>query len=161
MRILASFGRLGGQNKTGVPQTMTRTRNEIRGAKFFLTLPHVFQFTGMWLLVTAVAVLAHGVSSYLVVADRLRIPARRHLLLVLGTETVLVLLALLALAVFTTHRLAGPWIAVKRACDEIRTGDAERQLRLRRTDPYLREVEVSFNAMTQALREGPRSTPSS
>lgn len=140
---------------------MTRTRNEIRGAKFFLTLPHLFQFSGLWLLVTVVAVLAYGVSSYLVVADRLRIPARRHLILILGTETVLVLIALLALAVFTTHRLAGPWIAVKRACDEIRAGAAENQLRFRRTDPYLHEVEVSFNAMTQALRGAPRSTSSS
>ena len=56
-------------------------------------------------------------------------------------------------AVFSTHRLAGPLIALRRACDEVRTGNLDRPLRFRHSDPHLGELETAFNDMVAALRK--------
>jgi len=63
----------------------------------------------------------------------------------------------LALALFTTHRLAGPWIAVRRALDRVRDGDLDSGLRLRATDPRIKEVELAFAQMLDSLRQRPRT----
>jgi nitrogen fixation/metabolism regulation signal transduction histidine kinase len=59
----------------------------------------------------------------------------------------------IALAVFTTHRLAGPMIAIRRALEDVRDGKLDRTLRFRRSDPHLGEIENAFNEMAAALRE--------
>jgi nitrogen fixation/metabolism regulation signal transduction histidine kinase len=70
-------------------------------------------------------------------------------------------IAVVALAVFTTHRLAGPWIAVRRALDRVRDGDLDTPLRIRTVDPYLREVERAFNEMRESLRRPAPGGPTS
>lgn len=126
---------------------------QVRGSGVRLTLPYVMRFSGLWLVVTLLAVLVFALTSYLSLADRLTDAGRNRLLMVLGLQTVFVVLAVVALAIFTTHRLAGPLIAIRRACDDVRNGKLDQTLRFRRSDPQLHEVETAFNDMVLALRQ--------
>lgn len=126
---------------------------KLRGSGVRHTFPMVGRFAGLWLIVTLAAVAVAVASSYLLTSSGQGIGGGMGL----AFETFLVVLAVVALAVFTTHRLAGPWIAVRRALDRVRDGDLDTPLRIRTVDPYLREVERSFNEMREALRRsGPR-----
>jgi nitrogen fixation/metabolism regulation signal transduction histidine kinase len=124
----------------------------IRGSGLRYTLPFLFRFAGMWLVVTVTAVLVTAVISYLRFAHRDDAAAadlRNALLL----QTILSLIAVVGLAVFTTHRLAGPWIAIKRALDSVRDGDLRTGLRLRGSDPQNLPVQVAFEQMLESLRK--------
>jgi methyl-accepting chemotaxis protein len=123
--------------------------SNLRGSGVRHTFPMVARFAGLWLIVTLAAVAVAVASTYLMLQTDAGGGRSRTVLLF---ETVLVVIAVVALAVFTTHRLAGPWIAVRRALDRVRDGDLETPLRLRTVDPYLREVERAFNEMRESLR---------
>ena len=125
----------------------------IRGTGVHFTLPYVLRYSALWLVVTVAAVVLFGITSYLVASQRLDGEALRHVALILTLQTVFLILAVIALAVFTTHRLAGPYIALKRALEEVKQGELDRPLRLRTADIHLKEIEASFNEMTAALRE--------
>jgi len=125
---------------------------QVRGSGVRLTLPYVLRFSGLWLVVTTLAVLVFAATSYLSLSDRLTEAGRSRLLLVLGLQTLFVILAVVALAIFTTHRLAGPLIAIRRACEDVRDGKLDRTLQFRRSDPHLGEVEAAFGEMVISLR---------
>ena len=127
-------------------------RKKLRGSGVRYTLPFIGRFVGMWVLVTVAAVAVAAVSSYLVFTERTP-GAGGAVAGPLVVQTVLILLAVIGLGIFTTHRLAGPWIAVRRALDRVREGDLETPLRIRSNDGHLRDVERSFNEMITALRD--------
>jgi methyl-accepting chemotaxis protein len=126
---------------------------QVRGAGVRVTLPYIVRFSGMWVLVTTLVAVVLGVTSYLVMFDQLSEEARRHLMVVLSVQTALVVLAVILLAVFSTHRLAGPIVAIRRALEDVREGNLNRELRFRSTDPHLDEIAVAFNGMMASLRE--------
>jgi methyl-accepting chemotaxis protein len=126
---------------------------QVRGSGVRFTLPYILRFSGVWVLVTTLVAVVFGVTSYLVMFDQLGEEARGHLVVVLSVQTALVILAVVLLAVFSTHRLAGPMIAVQRALEDVKAGDLNRELRFRRTDPHLNEIATAFNEMMVALRE--------
>lgn len=126
-------------------------KKRMRGSGLRYTLPFLFRFAGLWLVVTIAAVLVGAVSNYLAIARMENVDAD-GLRLALAIQTGLSLVAVVGLAVFTTHRLAGPWIAIKRALDSVRDGDLETGLRLRRTDPQNLPVQVAFDEMLASLR---------
>ena len=125
----------------------------IRGSGVKLTLPLVFRFLGLWLVVTVIVVLVFGVTCYLLLSDRPHSGGQGGFALVLAAQTLCVILAIVILAIFTTHRLAGPLIALRRAFDDVQAGDLERRLRFRRTDPHLLDLEEAFNRMMDTVRE--------
>jgi methyl-accepting chemotaxis protein len=123
----------------------------IRGTAVRLTYPYALRYLGLWLMVTILAVLVFSVTSYFLFATRLEGAELHRFATILFLETVVVIAALIALALFTTHRLVGPFIALKRAFDDVQAGDLTRRLRLRRTDGPLQEVETAFNEMMESL----------
>jgi len=123
----------------------------IRGAAVKLTYPYVLRYMGLWLVVTTLVVLVFTVTSYFLLADRLAGAELRRFAIILFAQMVCVMLALVALALFTTHRLAGPFIALKRAFDDVKAGDLTRRLRIRRADGHLLAVETAFNEMMESL----------
>lgn len=126
----------------------------IRGSGVRYTLPYVFKFLGLWLVVTVLAVLVFSVTSYLLLTERILGPDQRGLAnLILLVQTIVALAAVAVLAVFTTHRLAGPMIALRRAFEDVQAGDLDRQLRFRRSDDHLQEIETAFNDMMASLRK--------
>src|SRR4051794_40231818 len=126
--------------------TMARS---IRGSAVKLTYPYVLRYLGLWLVVTILVVLGFSITSYLLLADRLVGGELRRFAVILFPQAVGVILAILALALFTTHRLAGPFIALQRACEDIRAGDLTRRLHFRRADAHLVEIEEAFNGMVE------------
>ena len=132
---------------------------KFRGSGLRHTLPYVLRFAGLWLVVTIAAIVVASVSSYWVFAERVGDAGAEQLQRVIITQATLSILAVIALAVFTTHRLAGPWIAVRRALDAVRDGDLDRGLRLRATDPRIKEVELAFAQMLDSLRQRYRAAP--
>jgi methyl-accepting chemotaxis protein len=125
----------------------------IRGSGLRHTFPYFVRYAALWLVVTITAVLVASVSSYLVFAARVGGAGVAGLRYALIIQTVLTILAVVALAVFTTHRLAGPWIAVRRALDAVRDGDLQTRLRFRASDPRIQVVEEAFEQMLASLRE--------
>jgi hypothetical protein len=86
---------------------------KLRGSAFRLTLPYVLRFSGLWLLVGGLGVLALAMTSYLQIADRLTPAGRETLILQLVVRGSLLVLAMVGLAVFTTHRLAEMMVALR------------------------------------------------
>jgi methyl-accepting chemotaxis protein len=127
--------------------------NQVRGSGLRHTLPYVLRFSGLWLLVTTLAILVFAISLYLSLAERLTETGRERLILVLGLQTFFVLLAIFALALFSTHRLAGPLIALKRSLEAVKAGRLDWTLRFRSSDPHLDDIETAFNEMVAALRQ--------
>ena len=125
---------------------------QVRGSGVRFTLPYVLRFSGLWILVTTLVAVVFGVTSYLTMFDQLGDAARRHLVIVLSIQTALVVVAVLLLAVFSTHRVAGPFIAIRRALEGVKAGNLESQLRFRRSDPHLGEIEPAFNERVESLR---------
>lgn len=126
---------------------------QVRGSGVRFTLPYVLRFSGIWIVVTTLVAVVFGVTSYLVMFDQLNDGARQELIVVLSIQTALVVAAVVLLAVFSTHRIAGPLIAIRRAMEDVTAGKMDRQLRFRRTDPHLVELETAFNGMVESLRE--------
>jgi nitrogen fixation/metabolism regulation signal transduction histidine kinase len=129
--------------------------SEVRGSGVRHTLPFVMPFSGLWLVVTVAAMMVFGITSYLAASSSplLDDAARGRVAIVLAVQTLVLILAAIGLAVFTTHRLAGPYVAMIRAFEAVKNGNLERPLRFRTSDVHLREVETSFEAMLAALRE--------
>lgn len=126
-------------------------RSGVRGTGIRFTLPFLFKYSALWLTVTVLTGLVFGVASYTATLGR---PGGnpKHFLLIVAAQTVFLVLAMVALAIFTTHRLAGPYIALKRAFEEVKRGELNHPLRLRSTDRHLLELEASFNEMMASLR---------
>src|SRR5689334_20924659 len=93
---------------------------KVRGSGVRFTLPYVLRYSALWLVVTVAAVVLFGITSYLVASQRLDGESLQRVALILTLQTVFLILAVVALAVFTTHRLAGPYIALKRALEEVK-----------------------------------------
>jgi methyl-accepting chemotaxis protein len=126
---------------------------QVRGSGVRFTLPYVLRISGLWLAVSVLIFLLFSVTCYLLLLDRPAPADKGYLILVLGLQTLGVLAALLALAVFTTHRIAGPLVAFRRAMEEVRAGKLDTQLRLRGGDIHLRDLEESFNGMLESIRQ--------
>lgn len=126
---------------------------QVRGTGVRYTLPYVLRFSGVWILVTTAVVAVFAVTCYLVMFDRLSDGSRQDLVVVLAIQTALTVAAVVLLAVFSTHRLAGPLIGIRRAMEDVKAGNLDRQLRFRRTDPHLEEIETAFNEMMESLRQ--------
>lgn len=123
-----------------------------RGTGVKFTVPFLARFSALWMAVTIAVVLVFSATSYLMVVDRVEQGGRSHLVTILAVQTIVLILAIVALAVFTTHRLAGPYIALKRAFEEVKRGELNHPLRFRNADVHLQDLENSFNEMTEALR---------
>ena len=120
-----------------------------RGSGFRYTLPAVFRFSAVWVIVVVLIAPVVVVSMMLggLIPEALHGDIRFFLL----TRTPLIALVAVGIAIFTTNRLAGPWIHLTRALKQVERGDLDYRLKFRKEDRYLREVEVSFNSMMAAL----------
>lgn len=122
-----------------------------RGSGVRYTIGFIGPFAGLWLVVSVAAVIVAAGSSYLVFSERFEGDAARPFFYALALQTGLTILALIGLAVFTTHRLAGPWIGVRRALEAVRDGNRSMRLRIRVSDRYVKGVERAFNEMIDTL----------
>jgi methyl-accepting chemotaxis protein len=124
----------------------------VRGTGVRWTLRYVPRFAGIWLVVCVLTLLVFAVTSYLGLFNSLGEAGRSRLLIVLTLQTLAVVLGMVVLAIFTTHRLAGPLVGLLRAFEDVKAGDLDRQLRFRQSDTHLADVETAFNEMLASIR---------
>ncbi len=124
---------------------------KLRGTGFKHTLPAVMPFFGIWVVVV---VLTAPVITVAMMLSGI-VPPSTHgdIWFFLLTRVPVLALAAMGLALFTTARVAGPLILLRRAFEDVQRGDMDRRLGFRQTDKHLRELETAFNEMMQALRE--------
>jgi len=125
----------------------------VRGTGVRFTLRYVPRFAGLWLFVCIVTLVVFALTAYLGLVNSLGEAGRSRLLIVLSIQTVCVIIGMVALAIFTTHRLAGPLVGLLRAFEGVKAGDLERPLRFRQTDGHLADLETSFNEMLVVIRQ--------
>lgn len=129
-----------------------KSLHQVRGTGVRYTMRYVLRFSGLWLFVCVLTLVVFAVTSYMGLFDRLDESGRNRLMMVLVIQTIAVILGMVCLAVFTTHRIAGPLVGLRRAFDDVKAGDLHRRLRFREADRHLADVETSFNEMVDSLR---------
>lgn len=130
------------------------------------TRPFRARYAGVWLAVSLLFLVASAVFSYLlfvsnwdglVAADphlaAARAASEHRFVTLLAVETALLAGGLVALAVFTTHRIAGPLVGLRNTCEAIRGGDFSRRIQFRRRNPELDALADSFNGMMDVVEE--------
>lgn len=124
---------------------------KIRGSGFKYTLPAVLPFSAIWFFVV---VLAAPVITVAMMLGSV-VPPSLHgdVWFFLFTRVPVIVLAVTALAIFTTTRVAGPFVPLKRAFEDVKHGDMDCRLRFRRADKHLQELEAAFNEMMVVVRE--------
>jgi methyl-accepting chemotaxis protein len=124
----------------------------VRGSGVRFTLRYVPRFAGLWLIVCVLTLVVFALTAYLGLAGSLGEAGRSRLLVVLSIQTACVILGMVALAIFTTHRLAGPLVGLLRAFEAVKAGDLEKPLRFRESDRHLADLEKSFGEMLASIR---------
>ena len=125
----------------------------VRGTGVRFTLRYVPRFAGLWLFVCVVTLVVFALTAYLGLSSSLGEAGRSRLLIVLSIQTLCVILGMVALAIFTTHRLAGPLVGMLRAFEGVKAGNLEQPLRFRQNDRHLADLEMSFNEMLAVIRQ--------
>ena len=122
-----------------------------RGSGFKHNLYAVWSFSGVWIIVM---VLTMPVLTIAMMLGGV-VPESSHsdIWFFLLTRVPMIALAAVGLAIFTTNRVAGPLVCLKRSFEAVERGDMDRRLRFRRNDKHLRELETAFNEMMVALAE--------
>jgi|CXWL01.1.fsa_nt_gi methyl-accepting chemotaxis protein len=139
------------------PQSRRSTR---RLSSVRYTRPFLFRYAGLWVLLSVCLIGFAGVTSYLLfTADWEALVARSpelaaqfavsrtRFLTILGVETLLLLGAVVALAVSTTHRIAGPLVGLQIACRDVANGQLDRRIAFRQHNDELDELADTFNEM--------------
>ena len=126
-------------------------KRKLRGSGFKHNLRSVWLFSAVWVVVVVLT------PPVLTVAMMLGgvVPESSHsdVWFFLLTRMPVIALAAVGLAIFTTNRVAGPSVQLRRAFEDVKRGDMDRRLRFRREDKHLRELETAFNEMMVALGE--------
>ena len=128
-----------------------KTDKKLRGSGFKHTLPAVLPFYAVWVFVV---VLTAPVITVAMMMGSI-VPPSLHgdVWFFLFTRVPVITLAATGLAIFTTTRVAGPLVQLRRAFEDVKRGDMDRRLRFRRVDKHLQELEMAFNEMMVALLE--------
>ncbi len=124
---------------------------KFRGSGFRHTLPWVFPYFAIWVVVL---VISAPVLTITMMLSGL-VPEYLHgdIWFFLFTRVPAVALAAVGLAIFTSARAAGPLVQLRRAFEDVKGGDMDRRIRFRRGDKAYRELETAFNEMIAAVRE--------
>jgi HAMP domain-containing protein len=146
-----------------------RTRRRLLNIK--LTRKHHFHYFGLWVLLTVLMVVGFNVVIYMLIesrwegitvvpTDALRSYMLQRQLFVFGllAEAILFSIGVALLAMTTAHRIAGPYMRLKTAFDEVANGNLGYRLRFRKYD-RLEDVAACFNRMMDTLRRGSGHSP--
>ena len=132
-------------------QTQEKTW-KMRGTGIRYTVRFVGVYMGLWILLGIAAVAMAGMATYWLYS-RAGLEILSGVAAILVVQAAILLVGVVGLAVWTTHRVAGPWIAVRRAMLDVKNGDLDRRLVMRRSDEYLADIQDAFNGMMESLNE--------
>ena len=124
---------------------------QIRGSGFRHTLPAVYWYSAIWVVI--VVLTAPILIIGMVVGDIIPPELHSEIWFFLFTRVPIIAVVAIGIAIFTTTRVAGPMIPLMRAFKRVEQGDTDYRIRFRDSDKHLRELELAFNAMMQALSD--------
>ena len=124
---------------------------KFRGSGFKHTLASVFPFSAVWvfLVVLTAPIISVGMMAGGLVPEA----SYGDVWFFLATRVPILALASIGLAVFTTNRVAGPLVLMKRAFEAVKEGNMDHRLKFRQSDRHLKDLEVIFNEMMVAIKE--------
>ena len=128
-----------------------KKNRKLRGSGFRHTLPAVLPYSGVWVLV--VVLTAPVITVAMMMGGIVPPSTHTDIWFFLLTRVPVIALAAMGLAIFTTNRVAGPLVHLRRVFEDVEGGDMDRSLQFRRADRHLQELETAFNGMMVALRE--------
>ena len=128
-----------------------KMNRKVRRSGFKHTLPAVLPFSAIWVFV--VVLTAPVITVAMMMGGIVPQSLHRDVWFFLFTRVPVLALAVTGLAIFTTNRVAGPLVLLRRAFEDVKGGDMDRRLKFRRADKHLRALETAFNEMMVALRE--------
>ena len=124
---------------------------EVRGSGFKSNLSAVFPFSAVWVLV--VVMTAPIISIGMMAGGLVPESSYGDVWFFLATRVPVLALAAIALAIFTTNRVAGPLILLIRAFEAVKEGDLEHRIEFRHRERHLKNLEEAFNEMIVAIRD--------
>lgn len=130
-----------------------------------LTRKFHFRYLGLWFILFTLLLATLNGILYLYLEERAGgylsldpvfhseyVAARQAVLFAMFGEIAAFLMLFVALASFTAHRIAGPFIRLVHTFHNVRDGDMNTELHFREYDK-LHELEQAFQEMMTALRE--------
>ena len=126
-------------------------KRKLRGSGFKHTLPAVFSFSALWVLLLVLTPPVLIIS--MILSDIVPPALHGQVWFFLFTRMPIIALAAVGLGIFTTTRVAGPMVYLTRAFMDVERGNMDCRVRFRDCDTHLRGVETAFNAMMVALNE--------
>lgn len=137
------------------------SRRQLRNLK--LTWRFHGPYLGLWLAIGALLLIVANVLAFVLVLQHFegiprtdpevygaQMAMRGRLFGFLIVETLLMILALGGLAMFTAHRIAGPYVRLRRVLSDIRSGRKDVRLAFRKHD-QLDDLAAEFNATMDRL----------
>ena len=129
-----------------------------------MTHRHHFSYMGLWIVLAVVQAVTVCGLLILLMEEHWAGPAAQSRLyheaylanrteLIAGTciGMAVFILAVVALAMFTAHRAAGPFIRLQHVFRALQDGDLEQKLKFREYD-HLEELEDGFDEMMESLK---------
>ena len=144
---------------------MKSGKSQRRLSNVILTRKYHLRYMGLWILLASFFVVVLNMVLYLYVEERWGgvaslsrpfhqeyIGMRKVFVGSLCIEAVLFIVGIVGLAMFTAHRVAGPYIRLRHVFAAVTDGNFSQELKFRDYD-HLEEVEDAFNKMMGKVRE--------
>ena len=109
-----------------------------------------YRHNGIWIAVSLFLVALANVLWITMILIHPTTTFTPRLQLALAAEIVLAFVFIIGLAKFTSHRVAGPYIALEKICQRVAGGETSARVRFRSSD-HLNDLERAFNAMLDTL----------
>ena len=143
---------------------MTAERSKRRLSNVKLTRKFHFRYLGLWVLITILLVVIADLLLFLLSEEHWQalytldtrfqdqyMMQRQMMAAALGLATLLFSSAVVVLAKFTAHRIAGPYIKLQHVFESVRAGNLDQELHFRKYD-HLDELAATFNQMMVEVR---------
>jgi methyl-accepting chemotaxis protein len=150
---------------------MTMERSKRFLTNVTLTSPFHFRYLGLWILISVGLIAVANLLLFLLTEEHWQalysldaqfheeyMEQRKMMIILLGFEMILFSSAVVVLAKFTAHRIAGPYIKLQRVFEAVRQGNLDQELRFRKYD-HLEDLETAFNEMMVEVRARTKATP--
>jgi len=130
-------------------------------ASLKLTSPFRTAYMGAWILMSVFLVALMNFLLYLLIRERwgdLAVSGgpqeyffvKTAWIVLMTVEAAGLIVAIYGLAVFTVHRIAGPYIRLRNAMNEVADGNVALRVKFRDND-HLQDLEAAFNRMMESI----------
>ena len=149
---------------------MTNERQNRKLSNVRLTRSFHWRYMGLWIVISVSLCIVFSIICYQLIEEpsarlytlnqvELEQYLHRRQAFFVGSiiEAIVLIAGVVSLAIFTAHRVAGPYIRLCAAFESVTNGNLDTRLKFRDYD-HLTDVENAFNAMMESLRSHRKSS---